>query len=178
MPSPASNSFTQVVRRVLQRTFGKRQPQRRPQRPVGFVGEAPPAAYGGDTTTLPDMTYAPEPDGRPDPGEIVWAWVPFEEDHSQGKDRPVLIVGRDEEGWLVAVQLTSQDHDVDEEQERRAGRLWIDIGAGGWDPEGRPSEVRYNRLLRLDPASVRREGAVLAEARFTEVTAAIRRHYS
>lgn len=25
-----------------------------------------------------DMTYAPRPDGRPDPGEIVWARVPSE----------------------------------------------------------------------------------------------------
>ena len=39
-------------------------------------------------------TYAPEIDGEPDPGEVVWAWVPYEDDPSQGKDRPVLVLGR------------------------------------------------------------------------------------
>ena len=39
-----------------------------------------------------DIAYAPKPDGRPDPGEVVWTWVPYEDDPSQGKDRPVLLV--------------------------------------------------------------------------------------
>ncbi len=34
------------------------------------------------------ISYEPEADGLPDPGEVVWGWVPFEEDPSQGKDRP------------------------------------------------------------------------------------------
>ena len=42
-----------------------------------------------------NFEYSPSLDGDADPGEIVWTWVPFEEDHSQGKDRPVLLVGRD-----------------------------------------------------------------------------------
>ena len=36
--------------------------------------------------------YAPEIDGEPDPGEVVWGWVPYEDDPSQGKDRPVLVL--------------------------------------------------------------------------------------
>lgn len=32
------------------------------------------------------IAYAPHPDGEPDPGEIVWSWVPYEDDPSQGKD--------------------------------------------------------------------------------------------
>ncbi|GAB5080487.1 hypothetical protein ARTHROSP310_36360 [Arthrobacter sp. AD-310] len=28
------------------------------------------------------------PDGEPDPGEVVWTWVPYQEDHGRGKDRP------------------------------------------------------------------------------------------
>ncbi len=119
------------------------------------------------------MTYAPTPDGRPDPGEIVWTWVPYEEDHRQGKDRPVLVIGREGE-WLVALQLTSKDHDRDDEQERRAGRLWVDIGAGDWDRAGRPSEVRVNRLIRVDPSAVRREGAVLPRDRYDAVVSAVR----
>jgi len=109
-----------------------------------------------------------------DPGEIVWAWVPFEEDHSQGKDRPVLVIGRDGR-WLLALGLTSQDHDRDAAQEARAGRHWTDIGTGSWDNRGRPSEVRVDRILRVDPAAVRREGAVLDEGAFSKVAAAVRR---
>lgn len=133
-------------------------------------GDAP---YPGDATRLPDAPYAPRPDGRPDPGEIVWTWVPYEEDHSQGKDRPVLVVGR-EGDWLVGLPLTSKDHDRDEQQERRSGREWVDIGSGAWDGRGRPSEVRVNRLVRVDPNGVRREGAVLPRDRYDEVVAAAR----
>lgn len=133
----------------------------------------PTGGYPGDYTGPLDPVYAPRPDGRPDPGEIVWTWVPYEEDHSQGKDRPVLLVGRDGD-WLLGLQLTSKDHDRDAEQERRAGRRWVDIGTGAWDRQGRPSEVRVNRVLRVDPAAVRREGAVLDHDRFLEVAAAVR----
>jgi hypothetical protein len=129
--------------------------------------------YPGDATRLPDTTYSPRRDGRPDPGEIVWTWVPYEEDHGQGKDRPVLVIGR-EGRWLVALPLTSKDHDLDEQQERRAGREWVDIGTGPWDSRGRPSEVRVNRLIRVDPERVRREGAVLPRDRYEEVVAAAR----
>ncbi|HET7761327.1 MAG TPA: type II toxin-antitoxin system PemK/MazF family toxin [Phycicoccus sp.] len=131
------------------------------------------ARYPGDFTGRVDPLYSPEPDGQPDPGEIVWTWVPYEEDHSQGKDRPVLVVGHDGP-WLLALQLTSKDHDRDEAQERRAGRLWVDIGAGPWDRQGRPSEVRVNRVVRIDPAAVRREGSVLPRDRFDAVVAGMR----
>jgi hypothetical protein len=107
----------------------------------------------------------------------VWAWVPYEEDHTQGKDRPVLVIGRDGD-LLVALPLTSKDHDRDAAQERRVGREWVDIGSGAWDNRGRPSEVRVNRLLRLTAASVRREGAVLARDRYDAVIAAARAHHS
>ena len=134
-----------------------------------------PAGWGVWQAGAVDFTYAPEPDGRPDPGEIVWAWVPFEEDASQGKDRPVLLVARDGER-LLALPLTSKDHDRDAEQEARAGRHWLDIGTGAWDSQGRPSEVRLDRLVEVDPASVRREGAVLDQERFEAVAAAARAH--
>ena len=127
--------------------------------------------------SLPGMAYDPHPDGLPDPGEVVWGWVPYEDDPSQGKDRPVLLLARgtgDTEGRWLGLMLTSKDHDRDAEQEARAGRHWMDVGAGGWDTEGRPSEVRLDRLLVLDPDAIRREGAALDEAIFDQVVAAAR----
>ena len=124
-------------------------------------------------TEEPDVTYRPRDDGRPDPGEIVWAWVPYDEDDGRGKDRPVLVIGRRGE-QLLGLMLTSQDHDRDAD-EARHGRVWTDIGTGGWDARGRASEVRLDRLLVLDPASVRREGAVLDRARFERVVGEARR---
>jgi hypothetical protein len=132
-------------------------------------------AYAGDFTGRWTATYAPSDNGVPDPGEIVWAWVPFEEDHSQGKDRPVLVVGL-REGALLALMLTSKDHDRDAADEARFGRYWVDIGAGGWDRQGRPSEVRVDRVLQLDPSAVRREGARLGADRFATVAAGLREH--
>lgn len=128
--------------------------------------------YPGDFRGLPEMIYAPHPGNTADPGEIVWTWVPFEEDYSRGKDRPVLVIGFDEP-WLLALGLTSRDHDRDAGQERQSGRDWVDIGSGGWDARGRPSEVRINRIIRVHPAGVRRIGATLDAARFRQVTAAV-----
>ncbi len=117
--------------------------------------------------------YAPAANGVADPGEVVWAWVPYEENDGRGKDRPVLVIGRDGDR-LLALALTSKDHDRDAAQEAAAGRSWMDVGAGGWDREHRASEVRLDRLLYLDPASVRREGAALDRHRFEAVLAARR----
>ncbi|MBM7807135.1 hypothetical protein JOD57_002972 [Geodermatophilus bullaregiensis] len=121
-----------------------------------------------------DVGHRPRADGRPDPGEVVWAWVPFDEGDGRGKDRPVLVVGRrgDE---LVGLVLSSKDHDRDAADEARHGRTWMDVGTGGWDGRRRPSEVRLDRLLVLDPARVRREGAALDRQLFDEVVAAARR---
>jgi hypothetical protein len=118
--------------------------------------------------------YAPEIDGLPDPGEVVWAWVPYEEDPAQGKDRPVLVLGRDADGALLCLPLTSKDHDRDAAQEASQGRYWMDVGTGGWDAERRPSEVRLDRLLRLPESGVRREGAALDQQVFDAVVAAAR----
>jgi hypothetical protein len=96
--------------------------------------------------------------------------VPFEEDHSQGKDRPVLLVGRDGP-WLLGLQLTSKDHDG--YPTPRGRRRWVDIGTGPWDRQRRPSEVRVDRVVRVDPAAVRREGAVLPPATFRVVSRAV-----
>ncbi|WP_082096351.1 type II toxin-antitoxin system PemK/MazF family toxin [Demequina flava] len=133
-------------------------------------------AYPGDFTGKPTVRYSPHPDGQPDPGEIVWTWVPFEEDHTRGKDRPVLLIGHDGP-WLLGLQLTSKDHDLDAAQEARYGRYWVDIGTGDWDRQRRPSEVRLDRIVRIAPETVRREGAILDRHRFDAVASSLSGHH-
>ena len=166
------------LRLLLRAAASAPSPSSAPARSAPAAAPAPsPAreahgAYAGDETGPVRPRYAPHPDGDPDPGEVVWAWVPYEEDHARGKDRPVLLVARDG-SHLLGLMLTSKDHDRDAAEEARAGRHWVDVGAGAWDRQGRPSEVRVDRVLRLDPSAVRREGAVLDRARFDRVAAAV-----
>jgi PemK-like, MazF-like toxin of type II toxin-antitoxin system len=115
------------------------------------------------------VTYAPDLDGGADPGEIVWAWVPFEEDDGRGKDRPLLVVGRGT-GDLLGLMLSSQ-HKHDGEPD------WISIGSGAWDREGRESFVRLDRVLEVGEQGIRREGAVLDRDRFERVAAQLRNRY-
>jgi hypothetical protein len=124
----------------------------------------PKTPYAGDYTGKLDMVYAPSPNGKPDPGEVVWTWVPYAEDHSRGKDRPVLLIGWDGP-WLLALMLTTKDH----VQNENRGNRYVDIGAGGWDPKRRPSEVKLDRILRISPKDIRREGSVVPQATFLEV---------
>ena len=132
---------------------------RRAARPATRVAPATDAALAGVT-----MEYRPDLDGDPDPGEVVWTWVPWEEDPTQGKDRPVVLIGR-RGPMLVGVPLTSTRHDHEPQ---------VAIGTGPWDHEGRPSYVKLDRILDIDPAQVRREGAVLPRQRFDEIIAALR----
>lgn len=157
-----------AVGQVLRR---RRRPGSRTTRRSPSLG----ARYPGDFRGTPRLTYDPHPGRLPDPGEVVWAWVPYEEDHSRGKDRPALIVGRDGD-WLLGVPLSSVAHDLDARQEAAAGRYWVDVGRGAWDTSGRSSQARVNRIVRLDPRRVRRVAARLDRARFDRVTAGIRRH--
>jgi hypothetical protein len=162
-----------VLRDLLRSLLPRRRtpPPPRPQPPRTRPRRA---AYAGDFTGRATLEYTPRPDEKPDPGEIVWAWVPYEENHRRGKDRPVLVVGRDG-ALLLALMLTSRDHDRDLAAEARRGRHWVDLGPGDWDPGGRPSEVRVDRVLRLNADAVRRVGAVLDRARYDAVTREARR---
>ncbi|MFJ3711311.1 type II toxin-antitoxin system PemK/MazF family toxin [Streptomyces sp. NPDC090053] len=114
-------------------------------------------------------SYAPDRDGAPDPGEIVWTSVPYEENDGRGKDRPVLVVAREEAGTLLAVRLSSKPHDRDRE--------WLAIGAGPWDREGRESWVDLDRVLRVYEDGMRREACALDRPRFDAVVERLRERY-
>ena len=136
-----------------------------------------PGAAGPHATTEADphevgrvrTEYAPAHDGDPDPGEIVWTWVPFEENDGRGKDRPVLVVAREAAGTLLAVQLSSKRHDHDRE--------WVAIGAGPWDREGRDSWVDVDRVMRLHEQGMRREACALDRGRFNLVVNRLKELY-
>jgi PemK-like, MazF-like toxin of type II toxin-antitoxin system len=134
------------------------QPARPQQRPKPEQGGSSPTPAGDR------IEYSPCLDGDPDPGEVVWTWVPYEEDPTQGKDRPVVIIGRRGD-HLLGVPLTSKRHDNEAQ---------VAVGTGPWDREGRDSYAKVERLLDVDPADVRREGAVLDRARFDNVVAGVR----
>ena len=115
------------------------------------------------------LAYAPQPDGRADPGEVVWTWVAYEDDPAQGKDRPVLVVGRDG-STLLGLMLSSQ-------AERDGQDGWLALGPGAWDREQRPSWVRLDRVLEVPAEGGRREGAVLDRPRFERVARALREQH-
>jgi len=144
-----------------------------PPTPVEHAGTGGTGGTGGTDGTV---EYSPELDGEPDPGEVVWTWVSYEDDPSRGKDRPVLLVGRSGAS-LLALQLSSKDHDRDAEDEARYGRFWMDIGSGGWDSSRRPSEVRLDRLILVEESAVRREGAILDRGVFESVIDEARRYH-
>jgi hypothetical protein len=116
------------------------------------------------------LSYSPVSDGDPDPGEIVWTWVPFEERDGRGKDRPVLVVAAESSGAVLAVQLTSKDHDDDRGD-------FVALGSGPWDQAGRASWVNIDRVFRVYPQGMRREAASLDKARFLGVAQALNRRY-
>jgi hypothetical protein len=146
---------------------------------AGATAEPRPAISAGRPVTKDSVptahrarriAYAPDLDGRADPGEVVWTWVVYEEDPSRGKDRPVLVVGRDS-NTLLGLMLSSQErHETD--------RDWVGIGAGSWDYEGRASWVRLDRVLDVPEEGIRREGAVLDRETFEVVATRLRVEYS
>ena len=116
------------------------------------------------------LVYAPDLDGQADPGEIVWTWVVYEDDPTRGKDRPVLVVGRDRR-TLLGLMLSSQEYHHNDPD-------WVSIGSGSWDYEGRASWVRLDRVLDVPEEGIRREGAILERELFEVVAGRLRAEYS
>ena len=112
------------------------------------------------------VEYSPDLDGEADPGEVVWTWVPYEDDPTKGKDRPVVIIGRSG-GDLAGVPLTSKNK----------GHGAVSVGTGGWDCSGRPSYAKVDQLIVVREQDVRREGSVLDRQRFDAVVAGVGEHH-
>jgi len=142
---------------------GRQAPARDDHRPPSRVRSVPTADRART------IAYAPDRDGAADPGEVVWAWVPFEEGDGRGKDRPLLVVGRGGAD-LLGLMLSSQ-------QERSDDAGWMSVGSGGWDTQGRESFARLDRVLEVGEHEIRREGAVLDRHRFEQVAAELRSRY-
>lgn len=134
--------------------------------------EGSPGQFGRDATR--DLTaqeianlapsYEPNPDGDPDPGEIVWTWVPYAEQDGRGKDRPVLIIARTSDGATAGCYLSTKQH-----------RGFISVGQGAWDPQGRESFLSPERVLRVTEPGMRREGHVLNPDHFTRAVSGLAR---
>ncbi|MPV48616.1 MULTISPECIES: type II toxin-antitoxin system PemK/MazF family toxin [unclassified Pseudactinotalea] len=170
------------VGRALARTLRatRREPRASNRSATGHAGGGVPAPtaspareYTVPASGLPPLRHDAHADGEADPGEVVWAWVPYEEDATVGKDRPVLVVSR-LPGGLLGLQLTSRDHSRTRAADTSNGRYWMDVGSGDWDARRRDSEVRLDRLLFLPTGSIRREGAALDRGVFLRVAAGVR----
>ncbi len=115
------------------------------------------------------ISYAPQIDGDPDAGEIIWTWVPYAENDGRGKDRPVLVIGRESADRVYAVRLTSKAHGGD--------RDFLPIGSGAWDAQGRSSWIDIEQLYSVHSAGMRREASALDLERFVRVANALHTRY-
>jgi hypothetical protein len=117
------------------------------------------------------IVFDPRVDAAPDPGEVVWTWVPYEENDGRGKDRPVVIVARDTKSSVFALQLTSKPQDED-------ARHFVFVGPGPWDSQGRPSWARLDRVFRVSESGMRREASSVSRKQFAAVSAALKSQLS
>jgi hypothetical protein len=146
-------------------------------RPSRAAAGGSPGESGPDATVEVDphrigavrTSYSPQTDGAPDPGEVVWTWVPFEENDGRGKDRPVLVVAAEPGGTYLAVQLTSKDHDGEAD--------YVPLGAGGWDGGRRPSWASLDRVIRVRQGGMRREAAAVPREPFEQVAGRLHQRY-
>jgi hypothetical protein len=174
---PDTSRFLTALGRVIRSLAGGGSRSTDAPRATTSVGLLSPGQTGADATVEVDarrlrgvrLGYAPARDGEPDPGEVVWTWVPYEENDGRGKDRPVVIVAASGAGDYLGVQLTSKAHDAD--------RDFVALGTGPWDSEGRPSWARIDRVFRVRAGGMRREAASLDARRYALVAAALDARY-
>lgn len=167
-------TFLQAIARLFtpsRNTRGAAQPAGGSSGAPSGSGDESPGRSGTSATSEVDprrigrinTEYAPVTDGDADPGEIVWTWVPYEENDGRGKDRPVLVVAREPSQTVLAVELTSKEHP--------GRREYLLLGAGAWDGKGRTSWVKLDRVFRVHQDGMRREATALDRKRFDRVRA-------
>ena len=160
MPAGILRSAVDRTRAATRRTVHTA--RRAAKRLPGRRGSADLPAEG-----IVSIEYSPQLDGDPDPGEVVWTWVPFQDDPDQGKDRPVVVIGR-RGANLVGIPLTTKADDREAQYK---------LGTGGWDPRRRTSYARIWRLVDIPPTTMRREGGVLDAERFEGLVRVVDRYY-
>ena len=173
---PDTSRFLTALGRVIRALTGGAAKSTDASRPPAPTTLLSPGQTGAGATVEVDprrlrgvrLGYAPSRDGEPDPGEIVWTWVPYEENDGRGKDRPVVIVAASGAGDFLAVQLTSKAHNGDD---------FVPLGDGAWDAQGRPSWARIDRVFRVRAGGVRREAASLDTRRYASLAAALDSRY-
>lgn len=159
-----------AVAALTSRSVRARSAERSQPRPPASEGAA--GTHATRAVTPPrslTLAYEPHPDGDPDAGEIVWTWVPYDENDGRGKDRPVLVIARHEGARVLAVRLTSRPRDGD--------RDYVAIGAGACDASGRESWVDIDGVYSVHPDGMRREASALDRARYADVARALGEKY-
>ena len=183
MTTPERDSFAKGLVQGIVNVFGGGLPivdeqLQRAARESGGERDARTTMRAGHTVTVEvdppardalRITYAPDTDGDPDAGEVIWTWVPYAENDGRGKDRPVLVIGRHDDEHVYAVKLTSRSHDGD--------RDFLPIGPGEWDSAGRPSWVDVDQLYSVHVDGMRREASELDRERFLQVATALRNRF-
>lgn len=107
--------------------------------------------------------YEPNLDGEPDPGEVIWTWVPYAERDGRGKDRPVLILARlDSKSW-AGCYLSTKEH-----------RGFVSVGTGTWDSQGRESFLSPERVLRVTDEGMRRESTGVDKKHYDRAVQAVK----
>jgi len=114
----------------------------------------------GGSTTRPPAGPRKAPKRRPQPKEIWWAAVPFE-DGPGGRDRPCLVLtvrGR----RAVVAKITSKYHD------ERAGVIPLPPGSVG-DAHGRTSFLETDELREITLWDFRRRVGIVDPALWDQV---------
>ena len=114
------------------------------------------------------LIYAPDMDGQADPGEVVWVHSPNKQ--SDGRERAIVILGHHERYIRGLLISTNDEHSTDNN--------WLEIGAGGWDMQGRPAWVRLDKIIEVPDHMIRRKGTVLPRRRFERIASRLRTDYN
>ncbi|NUS42271.1 MAG: type II toxin-antitoxin system PemK/MazF family toxin [Mycobacteriaceae bacterium] len=133
----------------------------RPALPAVTIGQSVASAASATAERTRRVRYAPNISGPAQPGEVVWAWVVSPDDPGQGRDLPVLVIGRD--GDTLPALLLSPEPPLGR------GQDWVEVGPVAWDDSERAHWVRMDLVLDVPEASIRREAAVLDRSGYDRV---------